>query len=112
MLTTTHTFRSYPQSAYAKFDCPKCGKTKRKRTFTAECTVNPFNKHPDGRVRTATEVMWQSAQRAEAERNEFMREPLCATCEGQLPFTERSDLFKRRRAALSDGQSSQQKQED
>lgn len=93
------TFRAYPASAKAKFDCPKCGKAKRVRTFTSECTVNPFNKREDGTPRTAVEVSRQSLADAEKQRDTFMREPLCATCEGAITWTERNELFKRRRAA-------------
>jgi hypothetical protein len=35
--------------------CPDCG-VRTKRSHTAEMTVSPFNKNPDGTVRTYAEV--------------------------------------------------------
>lgn len=90
-------FQSYPAVAEATFDCPKCGKLKRKRTFRAECTVNPFNVNDDGSVKTPGQVRLQSSAEAGRERDQFMREPLCATCENALSYSDRRALSKRRR---------------
>ncbi len=50
--------------------CPVCGKTtRRSRTFTM--TVNPFNKNPDGSVRTRDEVRAAVAARADAWQPDF-----------------------------------------
>ena len=44
--------------------CPGCGK-RVTRSYTAEMTMSPFNKNPDGTVRTAAEV--QRAVEAKAD---------------------------------------------
>ena len=93
---TTYVFQGYPAQVSATFDCPCCGKKKRKRTFRHECTVNPFNKNEDGTIKTAEEVSQQSLSKAVQEREEFLREPLCATCENALSWTDRSALRDRR----------------
>lgn len=41
----------------------------------------------------------QSAEKAKRERDEFMRKPLCASCEGNLTYTERKALREERQAA-------------
>lgn len=95
---TRYRFQAIPASATAVFDCPSCGKSKRKRTFRAECTVNPFNTNDDGTMKSPREVWEQSRERAIQQRDEFMRRPLCATCENALSWTERRDLSEDRRA--------------
>ncbi len=57
----------------------KCGdKTKRTKTF--ECTVNPFNKNPDGTVKSAAEVREQArAQAAEWVPDKYV----CKACKGE-----------------------------
>lgn len=92
MATTAYTFQSYPAVAKATFDCPSCGKAKRQRSFRAECTVNPFNKDENGNIRGPAEVRKQSRQRAEAECAQFLRSPLCATCENGLTYQQRKDI--------------------
>lgn len=94
-------FQTYPYAVTETFDCPKCGKLKRKRTFRAECTVNPFNKREDGQIRTPSEVRAQSRASALRESEQFLSEPLCASCEKELPWKERRELSERRRAAAT-----------
>ena len=101
MLTTTYRFEVCPGVAVATFDCPSCGKAKRKRTFRAECTVSPFNKNPDGSVKTRREVYRQSAEQAKKMRDDFMRKPLCKTCEDALSNPDQRAL-RRLRTALSE----------
>lgn len=91
------TFDTFPATSVSNFTCPKCGKAKRKRTFRAECTVNPFNKNDDGSIKTPSEVRKQSFEKADKERQQFEREPLCTTCEVELSYKERIALGKRRR---------------
>ncbi len=93
---TTYTFRAYPAYVSATFDCPSCGKSKRKRTFRHECTVNPFNTNDDGTIKTPAEVAQQSLAEAKQSRDEFLREPLCATCENALSWADRKALWDRR----------------
>ena len=89
-------FQAYPAVAEVSFDCPSCGKPKRKRSFRVECTVNPFNKNDDGTIKTPDEVYQQSLAKAKQEREEFLRDPLCKTCEDALSWTERGALRDRR----------------
>lgn len=93
------TFQSYPYAVSKTFDCPECGKTKRKRTFRAECTVNPFNKGDDGNPRTVEQVKAQSKQKATTQAEEFMRAPLCSSCEKDLSFTAKRLLYKVRKVS-------------
>ena len=95
MMTTYH-FQSYPAVAEATFTCPACGKPKRKRTFRAECTVNPFNRRPDGEIRTPQEVRQQSREWATQDRDQFMNAPLCAACENGLSYTQRKVVLAQR----------------
>lgn len=92
-------FQTYPYAVTETFDCPKCGKTKRKRTFRAECTVNPFNKREDGQIRTPSEVRAQSRASALREAEQFLSEPLCAACEKELTYAARRALSERRRSS-------------
>lgn len=63
----------YPEckaTARRKGACPGCGKTTtRSRTFIN--TVSPFNRHPDGRPRTAREVQ----QRVDALARDWAPDP-------------------------------------
>lgn len=88
----TYSFRSYPASAKATFVCPSCGKGGRTRTFTSECTVNPFNVNADGSVKTAQEVRVQSQQNAMRQREQFMKAPLCRACEDALSYDGRKEI--------------------
>lgn len=97
---TTYTFQVCAAQTSATFDCPRCGKKKRKRTFRHECTVNPFNKNEDGTIKSPSEVRQQSRAAAELERTEFLREPLCATCEKPLSWEERGALRDRRMSTV------------
>lgn len=96
---TTYVFPVERVSLPISFDCPSCGKTKRKRSFTVERTVNPFNKNEDGSMKSRDEV--RAAARAEAVslRTQFCSEPLCKACEDALTMTERRALIERRRLA-------------
>jgi hypothetical protein len=56
MYRQTITFEEVSQLAVRKGVCRFCGKRgRRQRTFTM--TVNPWNKNPDGSVRTRQEVV-------------------------------------------------------
>jgi hypothetical protein len=97
----TYTFRGYPATARATFTCSVCGKENRKRTFRHECTVNPYNKNDDGMMRTPAEVFRQSADKANKERDEFLREPICKSCDRALSYTDRKELHERRKSLAS-----------
>lgn len=94
----TYTFRGYPATFTHRFTCPCCGKPNRVRTFTVEHTVNPFNRNSDGTVKTSAEVQRDAAIEARKQRENFLKEPLCATCEKALPWAERRALEERRAA--------------
>jgi hypothetical protein len=81
MHTVTHTFSPCKATASYGCTCSKCGKALR-RKVTAEHTVNPFNKNPDGTPRTRPEV-YREAQ-AEADRKAAAMEGsqvVCRSCE-------------------------------
>lgn len=64
--TITERYEPVQVPVERKGECPSCGKkVTRRRTF--EHTVNPFNKNPDGTVRTYAEVLAQ----VKAEANEW-----------------------------------------
>lgn len=92
-------FRPYPFSVSKMFDCPSCGKTNRKRTFKSECTVNPFNKGEDGQPLNADQVRAQSKRKANDMAENFMRSPLCLSCENYLSWSERRDLLAARKSS-------------
>src|ERR1044072_8347140 len=96
-MLTSYSFQSYPATVVARFDCPKCGKKNRTRTFCAECTVNQFNRREDGEPRTAAEVRKQSVKCATEKRDQFTKAPLCPACEARLYYAERMALRRRRR---------------
>lgn len=89
-----YTFQSYPYSVRKVFTCAHCGKPKRTRTFTAECTLNPWNTE----ATTPAEVRQQSKRRATEAADRFMVEPWCSSCEGELSWKDREDLRARRSA--------------
>lgn len=92
------TFRAYRGRAQHRFTCPSCGKEGRVRTFIAEKTVNPFNKDDDGFPKSASQVQRDAQRAAELDREQFAREPLCATCEDSLSYADRRALRARRAA--------------
>lgn len=105
-MMVTYTFQSYPASVKVRFSCVLCQKQNRTRTFRRACTVNPFNKNGDGSFRTPSEVRAQSLAGAKADRDVFMRKPVCAACENALTHTERQALHQERAAlAASEGRS-------
>lgn len=64
MITHTETYARLYAQARRTGRCNGCGRTtRRQRTF--EMTVSPFNKNPDGTVRTPAEV--QAAVQAKAD---------------------------------------------
>lgn len=52
---TKYTFQVVRQSRTLSGPCPACGGTT-SRTKTFEHTINPFNRNPDGTMRTYEEV--------------------------------------------------------
>ena len=95
----TYVFQSYPATAKATFTCVSCGKANRTRSFRVECTVNPFNKNEDGTVKTPREVRQESFAKAAAQREQFLRKPLCKACEDALSYAERKAINEFRSAA-------------
>jgi hypothetical protein len=95
-ITTTTVYESRKGRAECTFQCRECLNKNRKRAFTYEYTVNPFNKNEDGSVKTSGQV-WREAQNAaEKEKAEFMRYPMCRTCEDSLTPSSRQALREKR----------------
>jgi hypothetical protein len=65
MQTTTYRFQPYKHQARAIGKCPACGKAST-RTRTFEETHNPFNKNPDGTVKTPSDIMTSLREKADA----------------------------------------------
>ncbi len=78
------------------FDCPSCGKIRRKRTFKAEMTVNPFNVRDDGTPKDKRDVYADARAEVVREIDRFKREPLCFACEEALSYDDRAALRQRR----------------
>jgi hypothetical protein len=103
MSTHTYTFAGHKGRATHTFTCPNCGKPNRTRTFTQEHTVNPFNKNPDGSVKTSLEVMRSAKAAAVKERDQFAKAPLCSTCENGLPYADLKAIRELRRSEAPTG---------
>lgn len=72
---TTYRYPELSHPAARSLTCRKCNKRfRRQHTFTA--TVNPFNKNPDGTVRTPQEI--RAVLRAQAD--EWSPDNLCTNC--------------------------------
>jgi hypothetical protein len=86
------------------FKCLACQKDKRKRTFRAEHTVNPFNTNPDGKPKPASQVATEAQAAANLERDQFMTYPLCKGCEDARSWSEMKSIRARRRGAQPNGE--------
>lgn len=64
MTYVTTTYRPVEAHRTRSGKCPVCGR-RTKRSHTATMTISPFNKNPDGSVRTSAEV--RKAVEAEAD---------------------------------------------
>ena len=93
-------FPVYGRSASCTFKCLACQKDKRKRTFRVEMTVNPYNTHPDGSMKTAFEVKREAYLAANRERDQFLVYPFCKGCEDARSWSEMKSIRERRSAAL------------
>jgi hypothetical protein len=58
--------------------CIQCGK-RVKRVLTSEQTHNPFNKHPDGRVKSRGEIQRECEADVSAQAAKW--KPVCRACE-------------------------------
>lgn len=72
---TTYTYPPVRRRAKRRITCLACGK-RRERQMTFEMTINPFNRNPDGTVRTPGEI----ADAVQALANAWAP-TLCASCE-------------------------------
>lgn len=93
------TFLAYGRTASCTFKCLACQKDKRKRTFRAEHTVNPFNTNPDGTQKPPAQVAQESQADANRRRDQFMVYPLCKACEDARSWSEMRSINARRRAS-------------
>lgn len=78
------TFKGYSATVKTLFTCTKCKKDKRTRSFTESCTLNPFNKE----ATTPAEIREQSRKSAQEDVDEFMKEPVCKSCENGMEYPE------------------------
>jgi hypothetical protein len=92
-------FPAYGRSASCTFKCLACQKDKRKRTFRVEMTVNPFNTHADGTLKSASQVSQEAQIAADRQRDEFLAYPLCNGCEDARSWSEMKSIRARRQAA-------------
>lgn len=90
------TFPAYKGRASCTFTCPACKGERKKRTFTVEHTVNPYNKDENGAPKTATHVIREAQAAAELERDQFLGYPLCKRCEDQRSWSEMKSIRARR----------------
>lgn len=95
------TFPSYRGRAACTFKCLSCQKEKRKRTFTVEHTVNPYNTNPDGLPKTVGQVLREAQTAALIERDQFLVYPLCKGCEDARSWSEMKSIRARRLALAS-----------
>ena len=93
-------FRGYSASKTVRFTCTNCGKAGRTKTIKHECTVNPFNRNENGEIRTPDEVKAQSRELVKRDMERFLREPVCAACEGHMTYGERRSLRARREGVV------------
>jgi hypothetical protein len=76
MYRQTITFEEVSALAIRKGVCGVCGKRgRRQRTFTM--TVNPWNKNPDGSVRSRSEVVEANREKAREWQREAFVHPGC-----------------------------------
>ena len=79
-ITVTHRYEPVIARRERKGQCPACGKTVvRRRTF--KHTMNPFNKNPDGTVRTYLQVLERVNAEADAWVPDFRHNT--ETCKGK-----------------------------
>lgn len=90
-------FPVYGRSTSCTFKCLACHKDKRKRTFRVEMTVNPYNTHPDGTMKTPFEVEREAYIAVGRERDQFLKYPLCKSCEEARSWSEMKSIRARRR---------------
>ena len=70
--------------------CEKCGK-KRNKTIKSEQTINPFNKNPDGSVKTGWEVKNSVENNLRVNCLKAKEHFICATCYNNLSWTEKKE---------------------
>lgn len=80
MMTTRYTFEEIVLKHIERFTCRSCGKPRR-RTISYSQTVNPFNKNPDGSVKTRAEVRAAVSTGLAESIEQFRANPYCASCE-------------------------------
>lgn len=72
----TYRFREIPHQVTKSVPCAVCGKrVRRQRTFSQ--TLNPFNKRPDGQLKTTKDIMRELVTEGEAWQGEPETHPKC-----------------------------------
>jgi hypothetical protein len=95
---TTYRFNGYTGRARHVFTCEVCSKPNRTKTFTREHTVIPFNKNADGSIKQARQVQQEAQAAAVAERAEFAKHPVCASCWDAMSYAEKQTISALRKA--------------
>lgn len=81
MFRQTVTFREYKASAPYTVNCSECGFCLKRQAVVGH-TVNPFNKNPDGSVKTAAEVQRDAYEAAKVEAAKLAEKPTkCRWCD-------------------------------
>jgi len=80
-------FEEIRQSIQVKGICQKCSK-RRSRTVSAGMTVNPFNKNPDGTVRTRSEIYNAVNEKLRVSTDKMKENFICKSCFDALPWPQ------------------------
>ena len=83
-------FEEIKYSRQIKGVCRKCGK-RRTRTLVETNTISPFNKNPDGTVRSRSQVIENVKIGLEHKIEKLSANFICATCFNNLPWKERDE---------------------
>jgi hypothetical protein len=91
MSTRTARFEPVPWPASKNLPCPGCGKkVRRSKTFTM--TLSPFNKNPDGSVRSRADIIEALREKAAAWQGEAEQ---CTPCYDKSREIEGADAKDR-----------------
>ena len=100
---TVYRFHAIKHRAIKSGMCVDCGKRTR-RQVTFEQTLNPFNKLPDGTVKSARDISLELAEEAETWRAEPIQCGSCETAARERRYAERHAKSTSDSPARLDGQ--------
>lgn len=91
MYTTTRTFDQVTLGPFRKtLPCPVCGKKLRRQRLITN-TINPFNKNPDGTVKTRAEVLKSVQHQGKVYR---LLPEHCRACLLAIPYQQRHAVLR------------------